>query len=43
MKSKRLQESIDVYVWEGKSDIAERIARCSAASRSTSSALTISI
>lgn len=28
MKSKRLQESIDVYVWEGKSDIAERIARC---------------
>lgn len=28
MKNKTLQEHIDVHVWEGKSDIFDRIARC---------------
>ena len=28
MKSKTPQENIDVYVWEGKSDIYDRVVRC---------------
>ena len=28
MKNKTLKENIDVYVWEGKSDIFDRIVRC---------------
>jgi DNA-binding NtrC family response regulator len=28
MKNKQPQENLDIYVWEGKSDIAERISRC---------------
>lgn len=28
MKNKPPQENIDIYVWEGKSDIIERISRC---------------
>ncbi|GAB3626998.1 Fis family transcriptional regulator [Pandoraea terrae] len=28
MKSKPLREDLDVYVWEGKSDIADRVAHC---------------
>ncbi|QBC32118.1 MULTISPECIES: sigma 54-interacting transcriptional regulator [Pandoraea] len=28
MKSKPVREDLDVYVWEGKSDIADRVAHC---------------
>ncbi|MQR01395.1 sigma 54-interacting transcriptional regulator [Glaciimonas soli] len=28
MQNKPLQESLDIYVWEGNSDIAERISQC---------------
>src|ERR1700704_5574687 len=28
MKNKTPQENIDVYVWEGKSDIFDRVVRC---------------